>query len=124
VEILGPFVISGLLLLLQGFCGMSYGLAISSVSDNEIQVLELAIATIFPSLLLSGIIWPVEGMPKWIRLMTNISPLTHTAEAMRSVASRGWGITHFKVWFGLATVSAWSVFFNVLAAIIFTFRQQ
>ena len=103
---------------------MSYGLAISSVSDNEIQVLELAIATIFPSLLLSGIIWPVEGMPKWIRLMTNISPLTHTAEAMRSVASRGWGITHFSVWFGLIAVSLWSMFFNLCAAVIFTFRQQ
>lgn len=124
VKILGPFILSALLLLLQGFCGMSYGLAISSLSDNEVQVLELAIATIFPSLLLSGIIWPVEGMPNWVRLLTNFSPLTHTAEAMRCVASRGWGITHFSVWFGLIAVSLWSMFFNLCAAVIFTFRQQ
>ena len=103
---------------------MSYGLAISSISDNEMQVLEIAIATIFPSLLLSGIIWPVEGMPSWVRTLTNISPLTHTAEAMRSIASRGWGITHYSVWFGFIALALWSLFFNVIAAIIFTFRQQ
>lgn len=36
-----------------------------------------------------GIIWPVEGMPAWVRFITNFSPLTHSAEAIRSVASRG-----------------------------------
>ena len=102
---------------------MSYGIAISSLSDNEVQVLELAVATIFPSLLLSGIIWPVEGMPKWVRVMTNFSPLTHTAEAMRGIASRGWGLTHFSVWFGYVAVILWSLFFNIVAAAIFTLRQ-
>lgn len=102
---------------------MSYGLAISSLADNEVQVLQMAIGTIFPSLLMSGIIWPIEGMPKWMRIMTNFSPLTHTAEAMRSVASRGWGLTYFNVWFGIVTVILWSLFFNIVAAFVFTVRQ-
>ncbi len=123
VTIKGPFILSAILLLLQGFCGMSYGLGISAISDNEVQVLELAIGTIFPSLLLSGIIWPVEGMPHWVRVLTNFSPLTHTAEALRSIASRGWGITYFSVWFGFVAVILWSLFFNIIAAIIFTVRQ-
>lgn len=78
VAIRGSVIISAILLMLQGFCGMSYGLTISSFSDTEVQVLEIAIGTIFPSLLLSGIIWPIEGMAKWVRVMTNFSPLTHT----------------------------------------------
>jgi len=123
VTIKGPFILSAILLLLQGFCGMSYGLGISAISDNEVQVLELAIGTIFPSLLLSGIIWPVEGMPHWVRVLTNFSPLTQTAEALRSIASRGWGITYFSVWFGFVAVILWSLFFNIIAAIIFTVRQ-
>lgn len=123
VDIKGPFIVSAILLMLQGFCGMSYGLALSAFSDDERQVLEMAVGTIFPSLLLSGILWPIEGMPKWVRLFTNFSPLTRTAEAMRSIASRGWGLTSFSVWFGLVAVTLWSLFFNFIAAVVFTIRQ-
>jgi ABC-type multidrug transport system permease subunit len=82
-------LLSSLLLLLQGYCGMSYGLAISAGADDETSVLQIAIGSVFPALLLSGIIWPLEGMPEWVRFLTNFSPLTHSAEAMRSISSRG-----------------------------------
>jgi ABC-type multidrug transport system permease subunit len=82
-------LLSSLLLLLQGYCGMSYGLAISAGADDETGVLQVAIGSIFPALILSGIIWPLEGMSEWVRVIANFSPLTHSAEAMRSISSRG-----------------------------------
>jgi ABC-type multidrug transport system permease subunit len=99
------------------------GLAISSWSDNEVEVLQIAVGTIFPSLLISGIIWPIEAMPGWVKVLTNFSPITHTAAAMRDVACRGWGITYFSVWFGFVVILLWIGFFNLIAAIVFTIRQ-
>lgn len=46
------------------------------------------------------------------------------AEAMRSVASRGWGLTQFSVWFGLVVVILWSAFFNLVAAVVFNIRNN
>lgn len=123
VTMKGSNFISALILLLQGFCGMSYGLAISSAAEDETSVLQIAIGSVFPSLLLSGIIWPLEGMPSWVRFISNFSPLTHAAEAMRCVSSRGWGFGYFPVWFGILTVIGWSFLFDVVALIIFNASQ-
>lgn len=62
---------------------------ISAIVRDENEAMEVAIGSVFPAMLLSGIIWPVEGMPDWVQFISNFSPLTHNAEAIRSVASRG-----------------------------------
>jgi hypothetical protein len=43
---------------------------------------------------------------------------------MRSVASRGWGLAQFDVWFGLVVVILWSALFNIVAAIVFNVRNN
>lgn len=43
-----------LLTLLQGLCGMCYGLVISSICSVEQSAMMLALGTFFPNLLLSG----------------------------------------------------------------------
>ena len=47
-------LISGILLILQGFCGMGYGLFISAVARDEREAVDIAIGSVFPSLLISG----------------------------------------------------------------------
>lgn len=61
IDVHGPVLLASFLLLLQGFCGMSYGLALSAGSDDETQVLQTAIGSVFPAMIMSGIIWPLEG---------------------------------------------------------------
>ena len=95
------------LIFLQGICGMSYGkvifcnvknnqgmasfsgLFLSSICEEEVQVIELAMGSVFPLMLASGVIWPLEGMPSAMRFISNFSPLSHAIEAMRCVFSRG-----------------------------------
>ena len=36
-----------------------------------------------------GIIWPLEGMPKFLRYISYALPTTYAAEAMRSIMGRG-----------------------------------
>ena len=50
----GNVLISGILLILQGFCGMSYGLFISALARDEREAVDIAIGSVFPSLLISG----------------------------------------------------------------------
>lgn len=61
IQIKGSFILASLLLLLQGFCGMSYGLALSALHNDEKEVLTSSIGSIFPVIVISGIIWPMEG---------------------------------------------------------------
>ncbi|CAF4624595.1 unnamed protein product [Rotaria socialis] len=124
VEIKGSIFLSIMLIFVQGICGMSYGLLISSVCEQEIEVMEVAIGSIFPILLSSGVIWPLEGMPSAMRFLSNFTPLTHPVEAMRCIASRGWSFGYFKVWFGFVNASAWSLGFFIIAAVLFALRKS
>lgn len=53
--------------ILQGICGMAFGLLVSALCDNEQDAIQLALGSFYPNLLLSGIIWPLEGMPMYLR---------------------------------------------------------
>ena len=54
IQMDGPLIIASILLLLQGLCGMSYGLLISVGLKNETEVIIVSIGSIFPALVLSG----------------------------------------------------------------------
>lgn len=43
-----------LMCMLQGLCGMSFGLLISSVCDTEAGAVQAALGSFYPILLLSG----------------------------------------------------------------------
>lgn len=75
--------------------------------EQEVEVMEVALGSVFPILLSSGtcalrnqhnfiiitlclgVIWPAEGMPPIMRFLSNFTPLTHVVEAMRCIVSRG-----------------------------------
>jgi ABC-type multidrug transport system permease subunit len=53
---------------------------------------QLGLGSFYPNFLLSGIIWPIEGMPVFLQYLALLLPQTYACEAMRSVLSRGWSI--------------------------------
>jgi ABC-type multidrug transport system permease subunit len=121
IIIKGPIIMAALLLLLQGFTGMSYGLALSAGANDETEVMQISIGSVFPAMLISGIIWPLNGMPQFMQYVSYVSPLTYSAEAMRAIMSRGWSITYATVWLGIGTSLAWSLLFNIIALVLFSF---
>ena len=44
---------------------MSLGLFLSTVVNNETEGVMLALSTFFPSLLLSGILWPPQAVSRY-----------------------------------------------------------
>ena len=63
----GPMVWVVSLTILQGICGMAFGLVISALCDNEQDAIQLALGSFYPNLLLSGIIWPLGSyVQNWV----------------------------------------------------------
>jgi len=64
---------------------ISLGLFISVISQTQQQAMFIAIFIIIPSILLSGMIFPIEAMPHFIQPIAYIFPLTYFNEIIRGV---------------------------------------
>ena len=74
----GVFVISTLTL----------GLLISTVAENQFQAFQMTFMSFLPQLLLSGFMFPFEGMPRPAQLLAEIFPLTHFLRIVRGIMLR------------------------------------
>ncbi len=71
---------------------LGIGLLVSSVSENSGQAIQLALMTLLPQVLLSGMIFPLEAMAAGIRWLAYVLPLTYFVDISRAVMLRGAGI--------------------------------
>lgn len=71
---------------------LGIGLLVSSVSQNSGQAIQLALMTLLPQVLLSGLIFPLEAMAVGIRWIAYVLPLTYFIEISRAVMVRGAGL--------------------------------
>lgn len=115
----GPFIWVVLLTILQGCCGMAYGLMISAICREENSATMLALGSFYPNLLLSGTVWPVQAMPAIMRNISYFLPQTIPIESMRYILSRGWGPSYPEVAAGFGVTIIWTLFFLVSAVLIF-----
>jgi ABC-2 type transport system permease protein len=69
------------------------GFVFSALAVSQLQAIEAAVFFYLPSMLLSGFMFPFEGMPAWARTIGEALPLTHFVRAARGVLLRGEGIS-------------------------------
>jgi ABC-2 type transport system permease protein len=67
----------------------------------------------FGVLIMSGIIWPIEAIPNWLRVISYLLPPTYAVDAIRSVMLRGWGLD--KIWLDVLVLFMFGVVFLMLA---------
>jgi ABC-type multidrug transport system permease subunit len=79
----------------------------------------LSLALFFPNLILSGLVWPIEGMPYVLRVVSYFLPQTMAIKSMRSIISRGLGIGEWQVYIGFISSISWALFFILVAIILF-----
>lgn len=87
---IGLFVISTLTL----------GLVISTLATNQFQAFQLTFMSFLPQLLLSGFMFPFEGMPAPAQWLAELFPLTHFLRIVRGIVLRGadLGLLWADVW--------------------------
>ena len=100
--------------MLLGWAAMCFGLVVSSKARSEFQAMQMNMPVMFPVLLLSGILWPVEALPAVVQPLSWALPTTWTAEAFRSIMLRGWGISDV----GIQTAFAFNAAFSVVALLL------
>ena len=75
-------------------CALGLGLLISTIARTQQMALVGAfLATVLPSIILSGFIFARQNMPFVIRFMGNIVPATHFLQILRGIYLRGVGLT-------------------------------
>ena len=80
-------LILGALLFL--FVTLSIGVLVSSVSQNQGQAIQLAMMTVLPQILLSGLIFPLASMAAGVRWIAYLLPLTYFVQISRGVMLMG-----------------------------------
>jgi ABC-2 type transport system permease protein len=65
------------------------GFALSALAESQLQAIQGAVFFYLPSMLLSGFMFPFEGMPRWAQALGSALPLTHFVRAARGVLLRG-----------------------------------
>ena len=112
VPFIGSPWLLGLGALLFLFVTLGLGVLISSVSENQGQAIQLALMSLLPQVLLSGMIFPISSMAASIRWISYLLPLTYFTEISRGVMVRGEGID--GLWLPLTMLA-------VLGLVIFSF---
>ena len=65
------------------------GLLISTVARTQFQAFQLMVFTFLPSMLLSGFMFPFDGMPRVAQWVGEALPLTHFVRLARGIVLRG-----------------------------------
>src|SRR5712671_4716980 len=67
------------------------GFAFSALAESQMQAMQGAVFFYLPSMLLSGFMFPFQGMPGWARAIGEVLPLTHFVRATRGALLKGEG---------------------------------
>ena len=93
---IGTFTLGVLLFL---FVTLGIGVLISTVSQNQGQAMQLAMMTLLPQVLLSGLLFPVTSMAAGVRWISYLLPLTYFIRISRGVLIKATPID--ALWFPL-----------------------
>lgn len=70
---------------------LAVGIMFSTVAKNQLQAMQMAFFFFLPSILLSGFMFPFQGMPAWAQGLGSVLPLTHFLRIVRGVLLKGNG---------------------------------
>jgi len=68
---------------------LTLGLIISTIAKTQLQAMQMTVFILLPSILLSGFMFPYEGMPELAQWIAEVLPATHFLRIIRGVVLRG-----------------------------------
>ena len=102
---------------------LSLGLLISNIAQTQLVALLLsAMVLLMPVLMLSGMMFPIESMPKILQWISIVIPPRYYIEAMRKLMIMGVGVG--EVMKEIAVLAGFTTFFLILALMKFNTRLE
>jgi ABC-2 type transport system permease protein len=115
-SLLDVYLASALLIV----ANLTLGLLISTKAQSQFQAMQMTFFVFLPSILLSGFMFPFDGMPVAVQWLAEVLPLTHFLRIIRGVMLRGADL--LTLW---PDVAALAVFTAVMmTAAILRFRKR
>jgi len=71
--------------LLFVLANLTVGIAMSSLARNQLQAMQMTLFYFLPNIILSGFMFPFQGMPKWAQAVGNVLPLTYFNRLIRGI---------------------------------------
>ena len=68
---------------------LGLGLVVGTLARTQQQALMGVFFILIPAFLLSGMMTPVEAMPRWVQVITWVNPVRYYIEILRSILLRG-----------------------------------
>ena len=68
---------------------LALGFLISTIARSQMQAMQISFFTLLPTILLSGFMFPFDGMPIAVQWIAEVLPLTHFVRLIRGVMLRG-----------------------------------
>lgn len=117
VEVKGSYLLLLLTTLIFLIASTSLGIFISVVADSQqVAFTAATFASLLPSFILSGFVFPIDSMHIIIQVITNITPAKFFINILRAIILRGVGISAF--WDQIIYLLIFILIFVLLASII------
>lgn len=117
VTLKGSFILLFITTLIFLAAATSLGIFISVISESQQVAFSIAtFATLLPAIILSGFIFPIDGMPFLVQIITNITPAKFYNVILRAIILRGVGLPAF--WQQIIYLLLFTSFFGGLSILI------
>ena len=99
-----PFVGSVTVLYIVGLlfiaANLTVGITLSSIARNQLQAMQLTFFYFLPTMLLSGFMFPFQGMPRWAQAIGEVLPATNFMRLVRGILLKGndWADLWPNIW--------------------------
>jgi len=101
----------GVFLFIVG--SLALGFLISTVARTQLQAMQMSFFYIFPSILLSGFMFPFRGMPGWAQALGGVIPVTHFLRVVRGALLKGLDVA--QLWPSLSALGVFVLAVSSLA---------
>ena len=120
VKLLGNLPALAGVLALGALAFLAIGFFLGAFAKTEQGFFPLAQVFTFPMMFLSGVFFPVEAMPEWLRPLINLLPLTYLGDAVRQLMTGGAPL--YPMALNLGVMAAFLAVFFALAVRFFKFE--
>jgi ABC-2 type transport system permease protein len=85
---------------------LGIGLWISTAVETQQQAMFVTFFILMIYLLMSGLFTPVDSMPRWVQLLSELNPVRHFVTISRAILVKGAGLAEILVPLGKLGVNA------------------
>jgi ABC-2 type transport system permease protein len=96
VPVVGQLSLLALLTTLFIAANLSIGYTFSTLAQNQLQAVQMAMMFFLPNMLMSGFLFPFAGMPVWAQWIAEFMPLTHYVRIVRAIMLKGATLTDLR----------------------------